>query len=56
MNATVGVQLDRLSLAAYVENIFDDHSVTYRHPEAFLASRVGTLRPRTIGLRVGYDF
>ncbi|MFC3582177.1 TonB-dependent receptor [Sphingomonas hylomeconis] len=56
VNATVGVQLDRLSLAAYVENIFDDHSVTYRHPEAFLASRVGTLRPRTIGLRVGYDF
>ena len=56
VNATVGVQLNRLSLAAYVENIFDDHSVTYRHPEAFLASRVGTLRPRTAGVRVGYEF
>jgi len=39
-----------------VENVFDDHSVTYVHPEAFLASRFGTMRPRTFGVRVGYEF
>lgn len=36
----------------YVENLTDDHSVTYIHPEAFFASRFGTLRPRTIGIRL----
>jgi iron complex outermembrane recepter protein len=46
----------RLSATAYVENLFDDHSVTYIHPEAFLASRFGTMRPRTVGVRVNYDF
>ena len=38
----------------YVENVFDDHSITYIHPEAFLVSRFGTLRPRTVGIRIGY--
>jgi hypothetical protein len=38
----------------YVENVFDDHSITYIHPEAFLVSRFGTLRPRTVGIRLGY--
>ena len=43
-------------MTTYVENLLNDDSVTYIHPEAFLASRFGTMRPRTVGLRVNYDF
>lgn len=53
-NITFGVKRGALTAQAYVENVFDDHSVTYIHPEAFLVSRFGTLRPRTIGIRLGY--
>jgi outer membrane receptor protein involved in Fe transport len=56
VNATFAVAIDQLTIGAYVENVFDDHSVTYVHPEAFLASRSGTMRPRTAGVRVGYEF
>ncbi|MHA6722393.1 TonB-dependent receptor [Sphingomonas sp. RS2018] len=53
-NITFGVKRRSWSAQAYVENVFDDHSVVYIHPEAFLVSRFGTLRPRTIGLRLGF--
>jgi iron complex outermembrane recepter protein len=53
-NLTLGVKRRTWSAQAYVENVFDDHSVVYIHPEAFLVSRFGTLRPRTIGVRLGY--
>jgi iron complex outermembrane receptor protein len=56
VNATFAVAMDRLTVGAYVENLFDDHSITYVHPEAFLASRFATMRPRTVGVRLGYDF
>ncbi len=45
-----------LNLTAYVENLLDDSSITYIHPEAFLDSRYARLRPRTVGIRVGYQF
>ncbi len=55
-NVNVSFSLRRRdwSVQLYVENLFDDHSITYIHPEAFLVSRFGTLRPRTVGLRIGY--
>jgi len=56
VNATLAVAFSTMTVGVYVENLFDDHSVTYIHPEAFLASRYGTLRPRTVGVRVGYGF
>lgn len=55
VNLTLGAMLGKLTLTTYVENLFNDDSVTYIHPEAFLASRFGTMRPRTIGLRINYD-
>lgn len=55
VNLTLGATLGQLTVTTYVENLFNDDSVTYIHPEAFLASRFGTMRPRTIGLRVNYD-
>ncbi len=56
VNATFAVAIDRTTVGAYVENLLDDHSITYVHPEAFLASRYGTMRPRTVGVRLGYEF
>jgi iron complex outermembrane recepter protein len=56
LNFTLGAQFGELSATAYVENLLNDDSVTYIHPEAFLASRFGTMRPRTVGLRLNYDF
>jgi iron complex outermembrane receptor protein len=52
----LGVVSGPLTISAYLENAFDDHSITYIHPEAFIASRYGTLRPRTVGMRAGYKF
>jgi len=56
VNTNVSFTAKRRDLSAqlYVENLFDDHSVVYIHPEAFLVSRFGTLRPRTVGIRLGY--
>jgi iron complex outermembrane receptor protein len=56
VNFSLGAVRGPLAATAYVENLFDDDSVTYIHPEAFLTSRFGTMRPRTFGLRINYDF
>lgn len=56
VNASFGVTKGNWTATAYVENLFDDHSITYIHPEAFLASRFGTMRPRTAGIRIGYEY
>ena len=56
MNLSLGATFGALTATAYVENLEDDHSITYIHPEAFLSSRFGTMRPRTVGLRISYDF
>lgn len=56
VNATFAVAFDTWTVAAYVENLFDSRKITYVHPEAFLASRYAEQRPRTFGVRVGYDF
>jgi iron complex outermembrane recepter protein len=54
VNLNLGVKRGAWTGQLYVENVFDDHSITYIHPEAFLVSRFGTLRPRTVGIRLGY--
>lgn len=56
VNASFGVTKGNWTATAYVENLFDDQSITYIHPEAFLASRFGTMRPRTVGVRIGYEY
>ena len=56
VNANLALAFREFTVAAYVENVFDDHSVNYIHPEAFLDSRYGRLRPRTVGVRVGYEY
>ena len=56
VNLYAGAKLGSLDLGAYVENLFDDKSITYVHPEAFLDGRYARLRPRTIGVRANYRF
>ncbi len=56
VNANVAFAFDRFTVGAYVENLFDDDSVNYVHPEAFIDGRYGRLRPRTVGVRVGYEY
>jgi iron complex outermembrane receptor protein len=54
VNLSFGLKKGNISAQLYVENVLDDHSITYIHPEAFLVSRFGTMRPRTFGIRLGY--
>ncbi|MEZ5892500.1 MAG: TonB-dependent receptor [Parvularculaceae bacterium] len=57
VNMSLGAEIgENLKATLYVENVFDDHSIIYRHPEAFAYARASTLRPRTIGLRLGYEY
>lgn len=56
VNANVAFAFPQFTVGAYVENLFDDRSINYIHPEAFIDSRYGRQRPRTIGVRVGYEF
>ena len=56
VNLFAGVKLGALDLTAYVENVFNDSSITYIHPEAFLDGRYARLRPRTAGIRANYRF
>lgn len=56
VNSVFAVAFDHFTVGAYVENMFDERAVTYVHPEAFTASRYSVTRPRTIGVRLGYDF
>lgn len=57
VNMSLGADIgDHVKATLYVENLFNDHSIIYRHPEAFADARASTLRPRTVGVRLGYDF
>lgn len=56
VNLQAGMSRDAWKAVAYVENLTDDSSITYVHPEAFLDGRYARLRPRTIGVRLSYEF
>jgi outer membrane receptor protein involved in Fe transport len=57
VNMTLGTRWnDKFTVTAYVENLLDNDSYIYVHPEAFLESRYGIPRPRTAGLRVLYNY
>lgn len=55
INLNLALRRGKLSATLYLENVLDDDSTTYIHPEGFLDSRFGTLRPRTVGVRLGYN-
>jgi outer membrane receptor protein involved in Fe transport len=55
INMFAGLIIGNTNVTAYIENVTDDDSITYVHPEAFIASKFGVLRPRTVGVRVGFS-
>lgn len=55
INLQTGVTVGKLNATLYVENLTNNRAVTYIHPEAFVYSRYGILRPRTFGIRLGYN-
>jgi hypothetical protein len=56
VNAGLTAYFEQLSVGLYIENMFDDRSINYVHPEAFIDGRYGVVRPRTVGFRIGYQF
>lgn len=44
-----------VSATIYAENVANNHSTIYLHPEEFINARVTTLRPRTVGFRLAYN-
>ena len=54
VNISVGLTSEKWGAALYGENMLDNDNITYIFPNIFLGSRYGTLRPRTIGLRLAY--
>lgn len=55
INLQTGVTLGKVNITAYVENLGNTRKTTYIHPEAFVYSRHGILRPRTFGVRLGFN-
>lgn len=55
VNLNLDFKLGLYSATIYAENVFNDDSIVYLHPEQFINARATTLRPRTIGVRLGYN-
>ena len=51
-----GFGIGKTTATFYVENLGNSSAVVYIHPEAFVDSRYAILRPRTFGVRLGYQF
>jgi iron complex outermembrane recepter protein len=56
VNLQTGIEFGKMSATLYVENLGNSDAIVYIHPEAFIDSRHAILRPRTFGVRVGYEF
>jgi outer membrane receptor protein involved in Fe transport len=56
INLQTGIGMGKTTATLYVENLGNSDAVVYIHPEAFVDSRYAILRPRTFGVRVGYQF
>lgn len=56
VNLQTGARFGKWNAMLYGENLGNSRATTYIHPEAFVYSRYAILRPRTFGLRLGYEF
>ncbi|MEQ8559163.1 MAG: TonB-dependent receptor [Henriciella sp.] len=56
VNLQAGVSRDNWKVTGYVENLFDDNSITYVHPESFVDARYARQRPLTVGVRLGLEY
>jgi outer membrane receptor protein involved in Fe transport len=56
LNVKVGAALGQFDIDVFVNNLTDDDSVTWVDAEGFPGNRGNRLRPRTVGLNIGYQF
>jgi hypothetical protein len=56
VNLQTGLGIGKMTGTLYVENVGNSDAVVYIHPEAFVDSRYSIVRPRTFGVRLGYQF
>lgn len=56
MNVQAGISKGNWKVTGYVENLFDDSSITYVHPESFVDARYARVRPQTIGVRLSVEY
>lgn len=54
-NVSVGVNHDGWKVELYVDNVTDEHAVLYIDNQQY-TPKVVTNRPRTVGMRMSYDF
>jgi outer membrane receptor protein involved in Fe transport len=55
-NLQVGWQNDEISVVLYAENVFNNDDFVFINPDLFSESRFLTLRPRTFGVRLGWQY
>jgi iron complex outermembrane receptor protein len=55
VNLQTGARFGRTTATLYGENLGNSGATTYIHPEAFVYSRFAIVRPRTFGVRLGYN-
>jgi outer membrane receptor protein involved in Fe transport len=55
VDASLGVSRDQWNAQLFVNNLNNSHASTFTSTSQFIRSEV-PLRPRTFGLRIGYDF
>ena len=55
VNLQTGARFGRITATLYGENLGNSRATVYIHPEAFVSSRYAILRPRTFGVRLGYN-
>ena len=56
VNLQAGLSRNNWQFTGYVENLFDDNSITYVHPESFVDARYARQRPQTVGVRVSVEY
>ena len=56
VNFQVGWETEKYTLALYAENVLDNDDFSLVTPDTYTAHRFWRLRPRTVGLRVGWHF
>ena len=56
VNLQSGIGFGKTTGTLYVENVGNSDAVVYIHPENFIDSRYAIVRPRTFGVRLGYQF
>ncbi|TCJ41407.1 TonB-dependent receptor [Parafrankia sp. BMG5.11] len=56
INASMGWSRGRLGAVLYADNLTNSDSIIFVNPPRAASARVGTRRPRTIGIRLSWDY